>query len=91
MINQLTLGVGLKDEATFANFILEKNSHLIIALKMQPVELMENKLFIFFMAQAVKCTHLLQACCHKAELHHKSAVYIPLGNLTDFSPAFRGT
>lgn len=84
-VNQLTLGVGLKDEATFSNFYPGKNTHLITALK-NTAEGHGERVIYFFGAGGQGCTHLLQACCHQAHQHGNSAVYIPLGHLPDFRP-----
>lgn len=86
LINQLTLGVGLKDEATFANFYAGKNIHLINALTKSSHGLGEHCLY-FYGTGGLGCTHLLQACCHEAHQHKRSAVYIPLANILDFTPA----
>jgi DnaA family protein len=86
MINQLTLGVGLKDEATFANFYPSKNAHLVTALTKSSHGTGEHFLY-FYGTGGLGCTHLLQACCHEAHQHKRSAVYIPLANIHDFTPA----
>ena len=67
MINQLTLGVGLKDEATFENFFPGKNSQLLEVLKNA-----NERVVYFYGIGGEGCTHLLQACCHAAQ-HHNSA------------------
>lgn len=84
-INQLTLGVGLKDEATFVNFYSGKNEHLITALK-NATRATGERVIYFYGGGGQGCTHLLQSCCHEAQQHQKSAVYIPLGDFTDFTP-----
>jgi DnaA family protein len=81
MINQLTLGVGLKDEATFENFFPGKNTQLIEVLKNN-----NERIIYFYGIGGEGCTHLLQACCHESRRHKQSAVYIPLNNLSDLSP-----
>lgn len=86
MINQLTLGVGLKDEATFANFYAGKNAHLVTALTKSAHGEGEHFLY-FYGTGGLGCTHLLQACCHEAHQSKRSAVYIPLSNIQDFTPA----
>lgn len=85
MLNQLTLGVGLKDEATFANYFAGSNLHLIEELKKSARGLGEHIIY-FYGAGGEGCTHLLQACCHEANQAHLSSVYIPLESLIDFSP-----
>ena len=85
LINQLTLGVGLKDEATFANYFAGKNSQLIDELKKTAQGVGENVIYLYG-SGGQGCTHLLQACCHEANQHQLSSVYIPLRSLLEFSP-----
>lgn len=85
MINQLTLGVGLKDEATFANYYSGKNTLLLHAL-MQSSRGLGERLVYFYGAGGQGCTHLLQACCHESNQVQRSSVYIPLASYRDFSP-----
>ncbi len=86
LISQLTLGVGLKDEATFANFYAGKNTQLVAALTKSAHGDGEHFLY-FYGTGGLGCTHLLQACCHEAARHDRRAVYIPLANIHDFTPA----
>jgi len=86
MINQLTLGVGIKDEATFANYYPGKNALLIEELKRSAQGYGERVIY-FCGAGGEGCTHLLQACCHEANRHKLSAVYIPLASLIEYSPS----
>lgn len=85
MINQLTLGVGLKDDATFANFYAGKNQQLITELK-KTASGQGERVIYFCGIGGDGCTHLLQACCHEANQNHLRSVYLPLANLTDFAP-----
>jgi len=85
MMGQLTLGVGLKDEATFANFYAGQNSQLIDLLKKTACGKGEKFIYIYGTC-GLGCTHLLQSCCHEAHLRNKKAAYIPLSDLTDFNP-----
>jgi DnaA family protein len=85
MTNQLTLGVGLKDEATFANFYPGNNAQLVTTLK-NAANGIGEKVIYFYGAGGQGCTHLLQACCHEAHQNGLSSVYIPLGKSSDFSP-----
>ncbi|MDR3492350.1 MAG: DnaA regulatory inactivator Hda [Gammaproteobacteria bacterium] len=86
MINQLTLGVGLKDEATFANYYPGKNGPLIQELK-KVAEGNGERVIYFCGSGGQGCTHLLQAVCHEANRNKLTSVYIPLGSLIDYSPA----
>ncbi len=84
-INQLTLGVSLKDEATFENYFSGSNTQLIHELRKAAAGSGEQ--IIYFYGQGGQgCTHLLQACCHEADQHHQTAVYIPFSHLSDYSP-----
>jgi DnaA family protein len=87
-LNQLTLSVSLKDEATFANFFIKPDGHnvqLVTALKNAALGQGERVIYYYGMG-GQGCTHLLQACCHAAYDAQRSAVYIPLNNITDLSP-----
>src|SRR6188474_2540822 len=86
MSNQLTLGVGLKDEATFSNYFTGKNTLLVEELKKSARGCSERVIY-FYGSSGQGSTHLLQACCHEANQQGLSSVYIPLANLVDFSPA----
>lgn len=84
-ITQLTLGVGLKDEATFANYYAGSNASLVQELKKTASG--QGEKFIYFCGSGGQGrTHLLQACCHAANQHGLSSVYLPLENLIEFSP-----
>ncbi len=85
MINQLTLGVGFKDEGTFANYFAGKNSLLIRELEKSAQGIGERIIYLYG-ASGQGCTHLLQACCHEAYQNGLSAAYLPLASLIDFSP-----
>lgn len=85
MANQLTLGVSLKDEATFANYYAGQNGPLIQELKKAARGIGERVIY-FCGSGGQGCTHLLQACCHEANYHKVTAVYIPLASLIDYSP-----
>ncbi len=84
--NQLTLGVGLKDEATFLNYFAGKNTLLVEELKKSARGSSERVIY-FYGSGGQGSTHLLQACCHEANQNGLSSVYIPLADLIDFSPA----
>lgn len=86
MAHQLTLGVGLKDEATFSNFFAGKNTLLVEELKKSAHGEGERVIY-FYGLNGQGRTHLLQACCHEANQNALSSVYIPLADLIDFSPA----
>lgn len=82
---QLTLGLSLKDEATFNNFYFGKNAEIIAEL--QKTARGEGEKIIYLCgSRGQGCTHLLQACCHYAHQHQLSSVYLPLANLITLSP-----
>lgn len=84
-MHQLTLGIGIRDEATFANFFAGKNQQVISELKNSASGKGERVIY-FCGASGEGCTHLLQACCHEANQHGLTSVYLPLSNINDFSP-----
>lgn len=77
MSQQLTLGIQLRDNATFANFLPGDNHILLSALR----RLIENPTepFIYLWGYA-GCgrSHLLQACCHLADAQGCSSIYLSL-------------
>jgi DnaA-homolog protein len=82
---QLTLSVGLKDQATFENYFSKENAELATELK-RSVSGQGERVIYFYGASGVGCSHLAQACCHYAHEFHTNAIYLPLGNLLSFSP-----
>ena len=83
---QLSLGVSLKDDATFANFFIgEGNPVAVHALKQFSAGQGEQNLLVWG-SPGAGLTHLLQACCHRAYQHGQEIQYLPLDKLTQFSP-----
>jgi DnaA family protein len=82
---QLTLGLRLKDEATFANFYPGKNSEMITELKKAAEGLGERVIFLSG-TRGQGLSHLLQACCHHAHQYELSSVYLPLAELLPLTP-----
>lgn len=85
MNSQLTLGVSLRDEATFANFYEGQNTLLTDSLKGIVTKQNEHVIY-FFGVKGAGRTHLLQATCHYASQLNLRAVYLPLSQLDQFSP-----
>ncbi len=85
ILHQLTLGVGLKDEATFSNFFPGKNTQLVTALK-NATQGEGERVIYFYGTGGQGCTHLLQACCHAAQQAQQTAVYLPLNHHAELSP-----
>lgn len=85
LTNQLTLGLSLKDEATFENFYAGKNSEIVLELKKTSSGQGERIIYLSG-THGQGCSHLLQACCHHAYLHQQTSVYLPLVNLLGMTP-----
>ncbi|OGT60958.1 MAG: DnaA regulatory inactivator Hda [Gammaproteobacteria bacterium RIFCSPHIGHO2_12_FULL_43_28] len=86
LLTQLTLGLGLKDEATFDNFYPGNNIEIVTGLKKSASGAGER--FIYLCGQRGQgCSHLLQASCHHADQCQQRSVYLPLGQLVSLSPA----
>jgi DnaA family protein len=81
---QLALGLSLKDEATFDNFYPGKNTEIIAALKKTASGQGERVTYLRG-GEGQGCSHLLQACCHYANLHHIRSVYLPFSQVTTLS------
>lgn len=81
---QLTLGVQLRDDATWSNFLaLPEQAPALAAIRAQQGEAGEPVLFLHGGADAGK-SHLLQAACLAGA---GQALYLPLAELHDQSPA----
>lgn len=76
---QLTLPIGLDDEATFANFhIIENNRQLLAELFEWNKAASRFEFLWLWGAKGAGCSHLLQALCHQLDENGLSAVYVPL-------------
>jgi len=83
---QLTLSVGIRDDARFANFYPAGNEEVIQAIQQQWTTSGDPYLFLAGVSGA-GCSHLLQAACHYAEgLGHRS-VYVPLSEVAEYGPS----
>ncbi|MBZ9557078.1 MULTISPECIES: DnaA regulatory inactivator Hda [Modicisalibacter] len=82
---QLPLGVGLRDDATFANFLPGDNAALMGRLRAQLDDDGESFLFLWG-GEGSGRSHLLQAACHEASARDKRALYLPLDDLGHFPP-----
>jgi DnaA family protein len=83
-IVQLTLGIPLKDEATFANFYAAKNAEIVAELKKTASGVGEASIYICA-TRSQGCSHLLQASCHYAHQHQLRSIYLPLASLITHS------
>ncbi len=91
--HQLSLSVGLRDDATLENFYSHHND-----LAVQAVERIAQgsdgaagdavaEPFVYLWGEpGAGCSHLLQAACHRAGLHQRSAFYLPLDQFMNQGP-----
>jgi DnaA family protein len=79
------LGVGLRDDATFANFHPGPNATLVDRLKRQLDDDGEPFLYLWG-GEGVGRSHLLQAACHAASDRDRRSLYLPLKELGHFPP-----
>lgn len=82
---QLTLGLSIKDEATFDNFYPGRNLEVITELKKTARGIGEKVIYLCG-SRGQGSSHLLQACCHEAHLYQQTSVYLPLSQLVLMSP-----
>ncbi|MCG6659028.1 DnaA regulatory inactivator Hda [Halomonas campisalis] len=82
---QLPLGVGLRDDATFASFLPGSNAGLVDRLTHQLDAAGEPFVYLWG-ASGTGRTHLLQAACHAASDRDLRALYLPLNELGHFPP-----
>jgi DnaA family protein len=83
---QLSLGVSLRDDATFANFYVAEGNELAVhALREFCADRGERNLLVWG-SRGAGLTHLLQACCHHAFEQHQSVQYLPLRDLVGYAP-----
>ncbi len=82
---QLTLGLSLKDEATFENFISGDNGEMVDVLKNTAGGQGDRRVYLCG-TRGFGCSHLLQACCYYAHQHHISSVYLPLSQSASLTP-----
>ena len=82
---QLTLGLSLKDEATFENFFSGENAEIVAGIKKTAGGQGERVIYLCG-ARGQGRSHLLQAACHDAHQQHLSSVYLPLAEAGVLSP-----
>lgn len=83
--SQLSLSIGLRDDATFANFLSADNTPAIAALQAQIRGCGENFQYLYGGEDSGK-SHLLQAVCHLSDELGLRSVYLPLEELALLSP-----
>jgi len=83
---QLSLGVSLRDDATFANFYIAEGNELALhALREFSAGDGEGNL-VLWGSRGAGLTHLLQACCHRAFERQINVQYLPLRDLIGYAP-----
>ncbi|MGB2130214.1 MAG: DnaA regulatory inactivator Hda [Marinobacterium sp.] len=82
---QLPLGIGLRDDARFENFVSGRNGLVCAALEKAVSGAGEQYLYLWGHA-GTGCSHLLQSCCHASDPVRRSAVYLPLAELRQYGP-----
>ena len=82
-LDQLTLGVGLDDDAQFKNFfVIDVNRPLVSALAAG-----EEEPFLYIWGNGTPgLSHLLQASCNKTAAEGRTAIYVPLADQSQFAP-----
>ena len=80
---QLTLGVGLDDDARFKNFFIsDVNQSLVSALVAG-----EEEPFLYIWGNGSPgLSHLLQASCNKSTAEGRASIYVPLADQSQFAP-----
>jgi DnaA family protein len=79
MGQQLTLGVSLRDDATFENFVSVGNKQVLHCLQEFIADQGERFIYLWGV-EGVGRTHLLQACCHEIFNQGGSAMYLSLAD-----------
>lgn len=82
---QLPLGVGIQDDATFANFLPADNAPAVAALGEQLLRDDEPLIYLWGSASSGR-SHLLQAACNAASDRGMRTLYVPLDQLGHFPP-----
>ncbi len=82
---QLPLGVRLRADATFDNFVVGDNALVVEQLKSISAGQGAELSLMIHGQSGVGCSYLLQACCHQAEAQDLSAIYLPLSEVVELS------
>ncbi|WP_093308343.1 DnaA regulatory inactivator Hda [Allopseudospirillum japonicum] len=77
---QLSLSVGLRDDATLANFLAGDNQVLVAHLQQQLLTCDPQYLYIWGKKDSGR-SHLLQAACHASGHQDLRSLYLPLRDL----------
>ena len=83
---QLPLGISLREEARFENFILGENGLLCQSLKASAQGDGDQVVYLWG-SEGCGRSHLLQAMCHEADDAQRQTLYLPMAELIDFDPS----
>lgn len=83
---QLAMGLSLRDEATFENFVVGDNIEIRDHLRQAASGVGRKDIIYLCGTRGLGCSHLLQACCHHAHAQGASSVYLPLGQAAMLDP-----
>lgn len=85
---QLSLGVKLRDEATFANFFSGPNGAVVAAVQAlaEPEGVTDENVIYLWGALGSGRSHLLQAACHHVAQQNGLAMYLPLDQVLVHGP-----
>lgn len=86
MAVQLSLGVSLRDDATFDNFYLGQGNELALHALKQFSQSEGDQNVVIWGRNGAGLTHLLQACCHSAYQKNFDIQYLPLREMVKFEP-----
>ncbi len=79
-VEQLPLGMWLREGANFENYFATANSQLLASLKNS------DEQFVFLWGtESIGKTHLLQAACHVATAKGEGSVYLPMSEAEQFA------
>ena len=84
MVQQLSLDVSLKDEATFDNFYPSGNETALEAM-IQVVSSDRESFLFLWGSSGVGRTHLLHACAHEFPKSNQTLMYLPFADRDYFS------
>lgn len=89
MSAQLPLNVRLRDSSSFDNYWSGRNREAVACLKAALVgDGRPAETFIYLWGEpGTGRTHLLEAACHMAHAHGRSAAYVPLAEARNLAPA----
>lgn len=80
---QLTLGIGLDDDARFENFLVGRQNQ-------QALDFLQadgNEQFVYVWGSGSPgLTHILQAACHRSTTQGKASLYLPLKEKSHLAP-----